>query len=402
MAPFCDGVIPTTLDRTLNPDGHAHLLAVHPVGAGGLVPRSRTPTELAAYADRMIDLYDAVAPGFRDSIIARDIVGPHEMETEYGLIGGNIFHGELSLEQLFHLRPAPGYADYRTPVRASTTPAPPPTPAAACAASPACRPPARPSRTPRAARCRRGGCCARRQPVTRAAVRPRLRRMLEARSVAVVGASDRPGSFGWRMATEVLRSPGVEHVHLVSTPAGDTVLGQPCVPSLADVPEPVDLVLLGVPDPALVDQVRLAAGARRRAAPWCSGRRTAWATQLAAAADGLELVRRRLHGLRQRRPRGARDRLPRAGPAAAGPIALVPTPARCSPRCCARTGGWSTPWPSPPARSWSPPPPTTSPTRWPLPETRVVGLVLETLRDAAGAAGRRSPTPPTATSPSSP
>jgi len=43
-------------------------------------------------------------------------VGPHQMETEYGLIGGNIFHGELSLEQLFHLRPAPGYADYRTPL----------------------------------------------------------------------------------------------------------------------------------------------------------------------------------------------------------------------------------------------------------------------------------------------
>jgi phytoene dehydrogenase-like protein len=38
------------------------------------------------------------------------------MEDEYGLIGGNIFHGELSLEQLFHMRPAPGYADYRTPI----------------------------------------------------------------------------------------------------------------------------------------------------------------------------------------------------------------------------------------------------------------------------------------------
>ena len=38
------------------------------------------------------------------------------MEAEYGLIGGNIFHGELSLEQLFHMRPAPGYADYRTPI----------------------------------------------------------------------------------------------------------------------------------------------------------------------------------------------------------------------------------------------------------------------------------------------
>ena len=64
--------------------------------------------ELDAYADRLIDLYDEVAPGFKSSIMHRDIVGPHEMEQEYGLIGGNIFHGELSLEQLFHMRPAPG------------------------------------------------------------------------------------------------------------------------------------------------------------------------------------------------------------------------------------------------------------------------------------------------------
>jgi len=40
----------------------------------------------------------------------------YQMEQDYGLIGGNIFHGELSLEQLFHMRPAPGFADYRTPV----------------------------------------------------------------------------------------------------------------------------------------------------------------------------------------------------------------------------------------------------------------------------------------------
>ena len=44
------------------------------------------------------------------------MVGPYEMEHEYGLVGGNIFHGELSLEQLFHMRPAPGYADFRTPI----------------------------------------------------------------------------------------------------------------------------------------------------------------------------------------------------------------------------------------------------------------------------------------------
>ena len=65
----------------------------------------------------MIDGYDELAPGFKDSVLHLQVIGPHEMEQEWGLIGGNIFHGELSAEQLFHMRPAPGYADYRTPIR---------------------------------------------------------------------------------------------------------------------------------------------------------------------------------------------------------------------------------------------------------------------------------------------
>ena len=85
----------------------------------------------------------------------------------------------------------------------------------------------------------------------------RLRRMLSARSVAVVGAGDRADSFGWRLTTEALRSPGVERVHLVH-PTRTTAFGRPCVPSLADVPEPVDLVLLGVPDKALAPTLALA------------------------------------------------------------------------------------------------------------------------------------------------
>ncbi len=115
-APFVDGVIPTTLDKTLNPDG-THIFSMFTQWVPEDWNLEPHPAELEAYTDRVIDLYDAVAPGFRDSVVARDIVGPHQMETEYGLIGGNIFHGDLSLEQLFHLRPAPGYADYRTPVR---------------------------------------------------------------------------------------------------------------------------------------------------------------------------------------------------------------------------------------------------------------------------------------------
>ena len=114
-APFSDGVIPTTLDKTLNPDG-PHIFSLFTQWVPSEWSQEPHTEELDAYADRLIDLYDEVAPGFRDSVIARDVVGPHEVETEYGLIGGNIFHGELSVEQLFHLRPAPGYADYRTPV----------------------------------------------------------------------------------------------------------------------------------------------------------------------------------------------------------------------------------------------------------------------------------------------
>jgi phytoene dehydrogenase-like protein len=72
---------------------------------------------LADYADRVIARVEAVAPGFTDSVLHRQVIGPHEMQEEYGLVGGNIFHGELSLGQLFHARPAAGYADLRTPVR---------------------------------------------------------------------------------------------------------------------------------------------------------------------------------------------------------------------------------------------------------------------------------------------
>ncbi len=71
--------------------------------------------------------------------------------------------------------------------------------------------------------------------------------MLEARSVALVGASPRPGSLGERMITELARSPARPRTYLVN-PRYDTIGDQPCYRALDDVPEPVDLVLLGVPD----------------------------------------------------------------------------------------------------------------------------------------------------------
>ena len=142
LMPFSDGVIPTTLDKTLYPDG-THIMSLFTQWVPADWSREPHTEELDAYADRLIDLYDQVAPSFKSSILHRDIVGPHEMEQEYGLIGGNIFHGELSLEQLFHMRPRPVSPTTAPRSPASTTAARPPTPAAACAASPAGRRPAR-------------------------------------------------------------------------------------------------------------------------------------------------------------------------------------------------------------------------------------------------------------------
>jgi phytoene dehydrogenase-like protein len=115
VRPFSDGVIPTAFDKTLSPEG-THIMSLFTQWVPSDWNTEPHTEELEAYADRMIDCYNELAPNFKASILHRDIVGPYEMEHEYGLIGGNIFHGELSLEQLFHMRPAPGFADYRTPV----------------------------------------------------------------------------------------------------------------------------------------------------------------------------------------------------------------------------------------------------------------------------------------------
>jgi phytoene dehydrogenase-like protein len=114
--PFSDGVIPTVFDRTLCPEGK-HIMSLFTQWVPADWSAEPHAAELEAYADRMVDCYNDFAPNFKRAILHRQVIGPHEMEKEWGLIGGNIFHGELSAEQLFHMRPAPGYADYRSPIR---------------------------------------------------------------------------------------------------------------------------------------------------------------------------------------------------------------------------------------------------------------------------------------------
>jgi phytoene dehydrogenase-like protein len=112
--PFADICIPSVFDDSLAPPGQ-HVMSLFTQW----VPSSwaSAPGDLSAYADRVLSRVEAVAPGFTSSILHRQVIGPDVMQSEYGLVGGNIFHGELSLGQMFHARPAAGYADLRTPIR---------------------------------------------------------------------------------------------------------------------------------------------------------------------------------------------------------------------------------------------------------------------------------------------
>jgi phytoene dehydrogenase-like protein len=117
--PMLEITLPTTYDDSLAPEGK-HLMNVFLQ----YTPYSLSP-EVApswhalkeSYADRVMDMIEEYAPGFKDLILHRHIVTPLDLEEEYGMTGGNIFHGEMSVDQLFFLRPVPGWAKYRTPLR---------------------------------------------------------------------------------------------------------------------------------------------------------------------------------------------------------------------------------------------------------------------------------------------
>jgi phytoene dehydrogenase-like protein len=113
--PFADICIPSVFDDSLAPPGH-HVMSMFTQWVPYTWADQPDEAALADYADRVIDRMEQVAPGFASSVRHRQVIGPHQMQEEYGLVGGNIFHGELSLGQMFHARPAAGYADLRTPV----------------------------------------------------------------------------------------------------------------------------------------------------------------------------------------------------------------------------------------------------------------------------------------------
>ena len=113
--PFADICIPSVFDDSLAPEGK-HVMSMFTQWVPHEWSQEPHTEDLDAYADRVVARMEKLAPGFTDSILHRQVIGPWQMENVYGLIGGNIFHGELSPSQLFHARPAAGYADLRTPI----------------------------------------------------------------------------------------------------------------------------------------------------------------------------------------------------------------------------------------------------------------------------------------------
>jgi phytoene dehydrogenase-like protein len=115
--PIVEMLIPSTLDDSLAPPGQhvaslfcQHVAPVLPNGASWDDHRDQV-------ADVMIDLVNSHAPNFKASVLGRQIMSPLDLERTFGLIGGDIFHGALSLDQMFSARPMLGHGDYRGPLK---------------------------------------------------------------------------------------------------------------------------------------------------------------------------------------------------------------------------------------------------------------------------------------------
>jgi phytoene dehydrogenase-like protein len=115
--PVVELLIPSTLDATLSPPGR-HVASLFCQHVAPELPGGRSwDDHREDVADMMIATVDHYAPGFAASVIGRQILSPLDLERQFGLLGGDIFHGALTLNQLFSARPMLGHADYRGPLK---------------------------------------------------------------------------------------------------------------------------------------------------------------------------------------------------------------------------------------------------------------------------------------------
>jgi phytoene dehydrogenase-like protein len=114
--PYIDMVIPSLTDPSVAPPGK-HILSCFVQYAPYRLRQGTWDEKREAFGDTVVNTVAEYAPNLKNIIIGRQVVTPLDLEREWGLTEGNIFQGELSLEQLFFLRPVPGWAEYRTPIK---------------------------------------------------------------------------------------------------------------------------------------------------------------------------------------------------------------------------------------------------------------------------------------------
>jgi len=117
MKPIVEMKLPTTVDDSLAPPG-MHIASLFCQQFAPALPNGRSwDDERETVADLIIETVNDHAPNFKASIIARQIHSPLDLERKFGLVGGDIFHGHMSLDQLWAARPMLGHGDYRAPIR---------------------------------------------------------------------------------------------------------------------------------------------------------------------------------------------------------------------------------------------------------------------------------------------
>jgi phytoene dehydrogenase-like protein len=115
--PIVEMLIPSTLDDSLAPAGQ-HVASLFCQHVAPILPGGKSwDAHREEVADHMIDLVNMHAPNFKAAVLGRQIMSPLDLERTFGLIGGDIFHGALSLDQLFSARPMLGHGDYRGPLK---------------------------------------------------------------------------------------------------------------------------------------------------------------------------------------------------------------------------------------------------------------------------------------------
>jgi phytoene dehydrogenase-like protein len=113
--PFLEITIPSVVDPSLAPAGK-HVMSVWMQSAPYYLKESSWDDQRQALGDSVTDRLESYAPGFRDSILHRQVLTPLDLEQTFGVTGGHLDHAELALDQIFFMRPVPGWAGYNTPI----------------------------------------------------------------------------------------------------------------------------------------------------------------------------------------------------------------------------------------------------------------------------------------------